>query len=524
MNDKEIESKIKEVSKTIFSYCMARTAGREEAEDLSQDILIELLKSYKCIRDDKAFYGFMWGIAGNVYKQWLRRKSKNVFCELPEDAAAYDTDEDDSGEEEILLLRRELTLLSEKYRKATILYYIDGKSCSEIASLLTISESMVKYLLFKSRNILKEGMKMERKLGELSYNPKKLFPMYSGQGPNQFWQFMQSKIKQNIVLACYNDSLTVQQISIETGIPLPYLDEEIRELESKNIIVKEGTHYKTNIIVISSECVDEIMRSAAKYHEIIAEKVKEFIENNLGKYKELGFAGCDFSDNTLRWQLATVMFRMIGGIDCKLFRNEKENKEAPQTGWGEQAFIWCVEKFFDEKHLFNYSGVGGKKGDIIYFFDYLKGGKGDHHDFFGKERIINIFCDICRNDTHSFGEYDLESVANMIEKGYVIKDGETIRAATPIYTREQYQTVQNMVKDFLTSELSEIINEMDIAAAEVLSAHTPKHLQDQVNDIAGLDIFTNVVCIPADILIEEGFLSTSWHALEMPTTFVVLNS
>ena len=189
MNENELRKKISEVSKTIFSYCMAKTPTREEAEDLSQDILYELIKSAKNIRDDNAFYAFMWGVAGNVYKQWYRKKLQNNTCELTEDVASEDDlPEDNTGD--IYFLRRELTLLSEKYRKATILYYIEDRSCLEIASVLNISESMVKYLLFKSRKILKEGMNMERNLGELSYNPKTLIPMYSGQGPNQFWQFM----------------------------------------------------------------------------------------------------------------------------------------------------------------------------------------------------------------------------------------------------------------------------------------------------------------------------------------------
>ena len=45
MNEIELHKKIEEVSKTIFSYCMAKTPTREEAEDLSQDILYELIKS-----------------------------------------------------------------------------------------------------------------------------------------------------------------------------------------------------------------------------------------------------------------------------------------------------------------------------------------------------------------------------------------------------------------------------------------------------------------------------------------------
>ena len=345
MNRKELHEKIIEMSKTIFSYCIAKTSTREDAEELSQDIIYELLKSGNNIRDDKAFYAFMWGVAGNVYKQWYKKKLKNNTYELTDNIPAED-DFIEDNDNEISLLRRELTLLSEKYRKATIMYYIDGCSCSEISSALAISESMVKYLLFKSRKILKEGMNMERNLGELSYNPKTLIPMYSGQGPNQFWNFMHSKIRQNIVSACFNDSLTVQQISLETGIPLPYLDDEIKELEDKQLLIKEGTRYKTNVIVITSECSDEIQRAVTKYHEQIADKIEAFITETISEYKSIGFIGSGLSDNTLRWQLASILFMAIQEVGY----NETN---VPRTGWGEPAYLWLLEKW-NEKHIFKF--------------------------------------------------------------------------------------------------------------------------------------------------------------------------
>lgn len=517
MNETELHEKITEVSKTVFSYCMLKTPTREEAEDLSQDILYELIKSAENIRDDKAFYAFMWGIAGNVYKQWYRKKLKKNTCELTEDIPAENVLIAEDGSD-IYLLRRELTLLSEKYRKATILYYIEGRSCSEISSALAVSESMVKYLLFKSRKILKEGISMERNLGELSYNPKTLIPMYSGQGPNNFWQFMQSKIRQNIVSACYNDSLTAQQISLETGIPLSYLDDEIRELEDKQIIIRDGKHYKANVIVITSECADEIERAVTKHHEEIAEKMETFIREKVAEYKEIGFIGSDFSDNTLRWQLAAILFRMIRSVDCG------ETTAPPKTGWGENAYLWCVEKLH-EKHIFSYCGVDSKHRDSLYFFDYLEGGKGkgNHHDFYGNERYINIFCDICRGENIIFSGYDLEAIAEMIKKGYVIKKDDSYRATVPVYTAEQYQQIKNIVKEFITAELVTVIQEMDKTAAQILSSHTPRHLQDQVMGIASMDKFVNAVCIPATILIDRQVLSTAWHPLEMPTTYVVMN-
>lgn len=357
---------------------------------------------------------------------------------------------------------------------------------------------------------------MERNLGELSYNPKTLIPMYSGHGPNQFWKFMQSKIRQNIVSACYNDSLTVQQISLETGIPLPYLDDEIKELEDKQIIIKEGTRYKSNVIVITSECADEIERDVTKYHEQIADKIEAFIKETISEYKSIGFIGSDFSENTLRWQLAVILFRAIREVNYNEFN-------VPKTGWGEPAYLWCVEKL-SEKFVFNYSGMDSRSGDTLYFFDYWKDdkGKGDHHDFYGNDRYVDIICDICRGEKTNFSEYDLEAIAEMIKKGYVIKENETYRSTVPIYTFDQYNTVVDMVRTFISNELISIIQEIDHSAAKILSEHTPKHLQDQVEGIASTDKFLNAVCIPAIILLDRQFLSTAWHPLEMPTTYVVL--
>lgn len=344
MESAELEARIAEVSKTIYSYCRAKTSTREEAEDLSQDILLNLIRSVDSLRDERAFYAFMWGVAGNVYKQWCGKKQRHSCCELTEEILSALPSEQPpelllSGEsDDIYLLRRELTLLSERYRRAIVLYYIEGRSCTEISELLAVSESTVKYLLFKSRKVLKEGMSMQRDLGRLSYDPKTLIPLYSGEGPNRFADFMQSRIRQNILSACYNDSLTAQQISLETGIPLPYLDDEIAQMESRGMLVRDGRHYKANVIVITAECQDEIDRAAVGYHEQIADMVERFLSEKIDDFKGIGFVGSDFSENTLRWQLAAVLFRAIAFADP----SGGDAPTPPRTAWGESAYLWCI--------------------------------------------------------------------------------------------------------------------------------------------------------------------------------------
>lgn len=70
MNKEELDVKITEVAKSILSYCIARTSNQIEAEDLAQDIMLEICKSVPNLKNEEAFYGFMWAIAGNVYKEW----------------------------------------------------------------------------------------------------------------------------------------------------------------------------------------------------------------------------------------------------------------------------------------------------------------------------------------------------------------------------------------------------------------------------------------------------------------------
>lgn len=239
-NDKRIE----EVSKTIYSYSISRTSNQQDAEDLSQDILLEIIKCAPKLRNEDAFYGFMWAVANNVYKQWLRKKAKKAKeCELTEDILKSDDKleillEDNN---DLKLLSREMSLLKDRYRRAMILYYFENMSCTDISKLMQVSESMVKQLLFKARKILKEGMNMERKFGEQSYNPKNLSIGYWGEANDvdRFFAIDNNKIQQNILLACYNDNLTEEELSLQIGVALPYLQNEIKGLENFKLFIKK---------------------------------------------------------------------------------------------------------------------------------------------------------------------------------------------------------------------------------------------------------------------------------------------
>ena len=134
----KLEELITENMKSIFGFALTRLGNENESEDLASDILYEIIRSAQNVKDEERFYGFMWKIAENTYKDYLRKKARNVsrFTELDENIA----DESESALDEIIqkeemnLLRRELSLLSKQYRDATVLYYMEKLSCSTLIS------------------------------------------------------------------------------------------------------------------------------------------------------------------------------------------------------------------------------------------------------------------------------------------------------------------------------------------------------------------------------------------------------
>ena len=537
MNKTELDTRLADVSKSLMSYCTARTSNQYDAEDLAQDIFLELLRATPNLRDDNAFYGFMWSVAHRVYCRWYKNKQRcreyalgddilnsDFDCDIDHNNYATpvafrfdesDIDRIDSADDDVYLLRRELALLSQQFRRASILYYSDGRSCAEIAGELSVSESMVKYLLFRSRQIIKEGMNMERKLGELSYNPKKLLPRYSGEGPNYFYSYMNNLIRQNIILACFNDQLTPSEIGLEVGIPLPYLDDEISELCARKLLCKNGSRYSANIVVVDRDCLAEIADKSSRYYEEIADKITAFVDGYLDEYRAV--IDTRFSENTLRWQLAALLLRQIRG--CAF----GEIGEPQVTGWGERADIWLEEDAGElNSSCFNYCTLYSHDNDTLSFFDYLPAPRGDHHDFYQRQQYVDIFCDIAKNKPKQFSDYDTNIIRELCKKGYITDNNGQYTAALPVYTAAQYGKIEAAVERYMYENLGETLTTIDKIAAGVYTEHCPKPLAAAAKRISGHSKFIQAVAKPTKLLIERGYLNTDYADNEIPCAFVVI--
>ena len=506
MDRRELDLKITDAAKSILSYCVVRTSNHFEAEDLAQDILLELYKSAGNIRNTQAFYGFMWAVAGNVYKGWCKKKAKNKECALTENL--FDTTELFDDNSDLYLLRRELSLLSEKYRKATVLYYIENMSCSQISVHLSISESMVKYLLFKSRKILKEGMNMERKFGQQSYNPKELSILYWGNGKNTYNSVYENKISQNILFACYNDRLTAEEISLELGISMPYIEDILKQLVECDVLRLEGRKYYTNIVIFTANCAVEIANKTREFKNKIVNSLSEIIVNE------------NISNSEAWLTVCCILYKAV-------FENlqSKVKIELPENKFGENCIIWAVEKEADSLRNkgfeFGVSNTENETGDRVQFFDFTVNGDMVHHSFYSSKSFTNVFIDIAKGKSSFENEYEKLAVAELIKKGYVLNDNGKLRVNVSVFTAEEFERFTsryNYAVEIVEQNAEEIMNE----AARIIENYIPVHLKHQACQMAYFRIFEEAISVPVGTLAENKALFPYKGNGVLPTTYIVL--
>ncbi len=313
MNPNRAAAFVEENLKTIFAYALSRVSHKEDAEDLTGEIVLAILQSAERINNPEAFYGYVWRIAANTYKKFARKKARRSFDAL-DDTMPDDTDfvSELCAREDVMRLRREIALLSKEHRECTIAYYYDELSCAEVAEKLGLSLEMAKYYLFKTRKILKEGISMEREFGEKSFRPApfEFTTIFSGKYNPEYRNLFARKLPGQILLSAYYTPMTVRELAVELGVASVYLEDEIRMLMHYGLIneVSSGK-YQTNLVIFTDDFTDEFHKHAIKLAVPALSEILDSIKGKLGQIRKINRYCRALSDDRLLWGLLWPIMR-----------------------------------------------------------------------------------------------------------------------------------------------------------------------------------------------------------------------
>ena len=311
-----------ELMEATFLWCYRHVSNTHDAEDLSQEILLEAIISYRkaCGKGEPpaAFYPWFWGIAKNRLRLFYRSRKKQAVLlgetvgNLSDNEPCYfdlwDIDEALIAEEERARLTFELSLLSRIQRECVILYYLQNRSVKEIARILGIPEGTVKSRLFDARKNVKKGMEEpmennETKNKRLSYAPAEL-NMCGSNGIPSHWHFLQDTMVKQILVACAYEGKTVREIAETIGVAPVYFEEKIDYL-LKNRFIKEtapGTYIDDFPIVPQQADVD-MQVAANAIHLATMPRVTAIIRDLLPEARKLILNEGDLTDGYLLWFL-----------------------------------------------------------------------------------------------------------------------------------------------------------------------------------------------------------------------------
>jgi len=326
MRDRLIREFAESYMEKLFYFCLKKSGSHMEAEDLTQDIALQIITALNKGMIPTSFSAWVWQIARNRYSVWAKEKRKRRESVTGSDIGDYEIEDESENildelihTEQMALLRRELAFIQSDYRNIVVAYYIDNKNVREIAEALSLSVNTVKSRLLRARQILKEGMDMAREFGKRSYNPEQIAFVQSGRDgkKGQPWSIITHLLYKNIFLETYENPQTAEELALEIGIALPYMEDELEFLTREQLLTKKENKYQTAFQIISKEEQRKKHDNNKKIQKALTDKICELIDTYISEdgskvnYDHVGYDAAKWAlivraFDWLQWSANTV--------------------------------------------------------------------------------------------------------------------------------------------------------------------------------------------------------------------------
>ena len=332
----------------LYYFCLKKTSSENEAEDLTQEIAVAVIHELRKGIAPNNFPAWVWQITRNKYARWADRKNKrsSTLSGGGIDGAVLEIADMETGvdddlllQEDYNLLRRELAFISSEYRKVLVPFYIEYRRINDIAAALNLPAGTVKAKLSRARNILKEGMNMAREFGTLSYKPENIGFVMNGMGGKQGepWSMLNRKLYKNILIAAYRTPSTAEELALEIGLALPYMEDELEHLVFNELLRKKGKKYETNIFIVSAKAQESVCAHLKSITPALTDKIIALIENQVKGFEENGYQWHEgyqpYED--MKWAILMQKIDEISfGVLMDTDKNEKGTNNPNPGKWG----------------------------------------------------------------------------------------------------------------------------------------------------------------------------------------------
>lgn len=503
----------------VLRWARGKTRTAQEAEDLAQTVLLEWLRAVRAQEERGACVAepehLLWRIARFVWCKSLRPGTYYRCEPLSEKLSAGETPEEsaerqDEQRRQTAFVRRQIMRLSRIQRETLVWYYLENRTTADIARRLRVSENTVRWHLSDSRKKIREADgKMTST--EFVYCPKKLHVAINGEAYDDRLtrEVLDNLLYQNILLRCYAQGQTAQELCDELGVARPYIEDAVNVLLRDELLTADGGRVRTNFI-ITSGAQEEARLAVYDAHkdELSREIVRQLMAHEQ-EIRAIGFIGCDVPMPRLLWWL---IYRCTAALP-----NPAEMPPRPYHADGGAYHLMGFAREPENRHYLAWDYNGPMYNDGFRWFGLQHFGNSPVQDLFelnqphmGKLCALLIRLIQADFDPSCVTADEQELLAELLARGFLRKADGSIKPNFCVLTREQVQRLRQEVflpiVEAVQPAWTRVCNEL----RTLCKASVPKHLQ------ALADLPLHMAALAAGYMTEQ--IAYAYGALEKPET------
>lgn len=474
----------------LYFYALKKTGNKHDAEDLAQEIATQAVLSLSSGSIPQEFHYWIWAIARNCYAKWIRQKSRRfVLISSDEDMLTELSDGALSAEERLILkenaalLKRELSLLSSYFRDITVAYYIKEEKIPSIAEKMKLPAGTIKRRLYESRKNLREGMSMAREIGRRSFLAESISFIKSGRDGKGGtpWTFIQRLIPKNILLSAYRNPLTLEELCLEMGIAMPYMEEEVRLLTRGTLLKEvEKGRFETDFIIVDKDTQLDIFHKLVEISDHFCPLLLRFIDSNIDKIRKIDFIGNQIPAEELYW---TLIPRFVDILSGKLREHKHvpiEYTDRPGNGkWDLTGYEECSLPF---STFIGRNGSGSEK-EMMWTYKIRMGNLFDRAGELSSYEVSVLASVLLTNKTmNELSHSEEEVILKLIARGFLREEDKEIIPMFIVFTsHSQEGEIRQQMES--STDFKQLLNDMEEYYDFIYSKvgrNAPARLTDQL--------------------------------------------
>ena len=159
----------------VYNQCVRMTRNASEAEDLTQDVFIQLYRKLKTFRGESAFTTWLHRLTVNVVLMHFRKTASRPDQRSQHDSEELEVVNRTATSESVVILNRiyldeAIRQLAPGYRAVLILHDVEGYEHHQISEILGCAVGTSKSQLHKARRMLR---RLLRKRAAPQQRPKR---------------------------------------------------------------------------------------------------------------------------------------------------------------------------------------------------------------------------------------------------------------------------------------------------------------------------------------------------------------